>query len=160
MGRAVRFAALVSLVALLGVALLGATTASAATPAAYRAQVNRICRGYTPTGKKIETAMKAALARKDYRAYGVALGELLILNLSQDRKIEAVPVPLPLKLQLTPIIARLKKIDAHTQLALLRARQSDSTGLATELTTIGTLAKPLNAELDKAGLRDCGSNQT
>lgn len=165
MGSAVRVAVLVSLtatlgVALFGVALLGATTASAATPAAYRAQVNRICRGYTPTGKKIETAMKDALARKDYRAYGVALGELLILNLSQDRKIEAVPVPLPLKPQLTPIIARLKKIDAHTQLALLRARQSDSTGLATELTTIGTLAKPLNAELDKAGLRDCGSNQT
>jgi hypothetical protein len=104
--------------------------------------------------------MKQAIARKDYQAYGVALGELLILNLSQDRKIEAVPVPLPLKPQLAPIIARLKKIDAHTQLALLRARQSDSTGLATELTTIGTLAKPLNAELDKAGLRDCGSNQT
>jgi hypothetical protein len=160
MGRAVRVAVLVSLVALLGVGLLGATTASAATPAAYRAQVNRICRGYTPTGKKIETAMKAALAKKDYRAYGVALGELLILNLSQDRKIEVVPVPPPLNPQLAPIIARLKKIDAHTQLALLRARQSDSTGLATELTAIGTLAKPLNAELDKAGLRDCGSNQS
>jgi hypothetical protein len=165
MGSAVRVAVLVSLtatlgVALFGVALLGATTASAATPAAYRAQVNRICRGYTPTGKKIETAMKDALAKKDYQAYGVVLGELLILNLSQDRKIEAVPVPPPLKPQLAPIIARLKKIDAHTQLALLRARQSDSTGLATELTTIGTLAKPLNAQLDKAGLRDCGSNQS
>jgi len=156
----VRVALLVSLVALLGGALLGATTASAATPTAYRAQVNRICRGYTPTGQKIETAMKQALAKKDYRAYGVALGELLILNLGQDRKIEAVPVPVALKPQMTPIIARLKKIDTHTQLALLRARQGDTTGLAAELDAIGALAKPLNAVLDKAGLRDCGSNQT
>ena len=155
MGRAVRVVVLVSLVA-----LLGATAASAATPAAYRAQVNSICRGYTPTGMKIETAMKQAIAKKDYRAYGVALGELLILNLSQDRKIEAVPVPLLLKRQMTPIIVRLKKIDAHTQLALLRARQSDTTGLTTELNAIATLAKPLNAQLDKAGLRDCGSNQS
>jgi len=156
----VKVVVLVSVVALLGVALLGATTASSATPAAYRAQVNRICRGYTPTGKKIEAAMKDALARKDYLAYGISLGQLLILNLTQDRKIEAVPVPLPLKSQMAPIISRLKKIDAHTQLALLHARQNDSTGLATELTTIGTLAKPLNAQLDKAGLRDCGSNQS
>ena len=147
--------ALVSLVA-----LLGATAAFAATPAAYRAQVNGICRGYTPTGKKLETAMKQAAAKKDYRAYGVALGELLILNLSQDRRIEAVAVPPALKAQMTPIIARLKKIDSHAQMALLDARQGNSTGLAAELNAIGTLAKPLNAQLDKAGLRDCGSNQS
>jgi len=29
-----------------------------------------------------------------------------------------------------------------------------------ELKAIATLAKPLNAQLDTAGLRDCGSNQT
>ena len=141
------------------VALLGATAAFAGTPAAYRAHVNGICRSYTPTGKKIETAMKQAAAKKDYHAYGVALGELLILNLSQDRRIEAVVVPPALRVQMRPIIARLKKIDTHTQMALLDARQGNSTGLGAELNAIGTLAKPLNAELDKAGLRDCGSNQ-
>jgi hypothetical protein len=141
-------------------ALLAVGAASAATPAAYRAQVNGICRSYTPTGKKLEAAMKQAETKKDYRAYGVALGELLILNLSQDRRIEAVPVPRPLKAQMRPILARLKKIDAHTNLALLRARQGNSKGLAAELNAIAKLAKPLNAQLDKAGLRDCGSNQS
>jgi len=118
METAVKAVVLVSLVA-----LLGATAAFAGTPAAYRAQVNGICRGDTPTGKKIETAMKQAEAKKDYHAYGVALGELLILNLSQDRRIEAVAVPAALKTQMRPIIARLKKIDSHTQMALLDARQ-------------------------------------
>jgi hypothetical protein len=142
------------------VALLAAGAASAATPAAYRAKVNAICRGYTPTGTKLEAAMKQAAAAKDYRAYGLALGRLLILNLNQDRKIEAVAVPRVLKTQMTPILARLKKIDVHTQLALMSAQQGNVTGMSAELTAIGTLAKPLNAQLDKAGLRDCGSNQS
>lgn len=141
-------------------ALLCAGAASAATPAAYRTQVNGICRGYTPTAKKIETAMKRGAAKKDYHAYGVALGELMILNLTQDRRIEAVRVPSAFRVQMTPILARLKKIDAHTRQALLKAQQGDGTGLGAELTTIDTLAKPLNAQLDKAGLRECGSNQS
>jgi hypothetical protein len=142
------------------IALLAAGAATAATPASYRSEVNGICRSNTPTGKKIEHAMKQAAAKKDYRAYGVALGKLLILNLNQDRRIEAVPVPTPLAAQMAPIIARLKKIDMHTELALLSARQGDTTALAAELNAIGTLAKPLNAQFDKAGLRDCGSNQS
>ena len=87
-GQPVRLALLVGLVA-----LLAAGAASAATPAAYRTHVNGICRGYTPTAKKLETAMTQAAAKKDYRAYGIALGELLILNLAQDQRIEAVAVP-------------------------------------------------------------------
>jgi hypothetical protein len=142
------------------IALLAAAAADAASPAAYRARVNGICRSNTPTGKKIEHAMKQAAAKKDYHAYGVALGRLLILNLKQDRRIEAVPVPPPLKAQMAPIIARLKKIDTQTELALLSARQGDTTALAAELNAIGTLAKPLNAQFDKTGLRDCGSNQS
>jgi hypothetical protein len=141
-------------------ALLCAAAASAGTPAAYRAQVNGICRGYTPTGRKFETAMKQAAAKKDYHAYGVALGELLILDLAQDRRVEAVSVPSALKTQMTPILGRMKKIDGHARQALLDAQKGNGTGLGAELTTIGTLAKPLNAQLDKAGLRDCGSNQT
>jgi hypothetical protein len=148
----------VVLVAVVGI--LASAPASAATPGAYRAQVNAICRSYTPTGKKIETALRQAEAKKDYRAYGIALGELLILNLTQEQKIEAVAVPPALRAQMTPILQRLKQIDAHTKLALLRARQGNPTGLVAELNAIGKLAKPLNAQLDKAGLRDCGSNQS
>ena len=155
MAERVRVVVLAGLIALLAVGV-----ASAATPTAYRAQVNGICRGYTPTAKKLGTAMKQAAAKKDYRAYGVALGELLILDLTQDRRIEAVAVPPALKTQMTPILARLKKIDGHARLALQRAQQGDAAAMGAELTTIATLAKPLNAQLDRAGLRDCGSNQT
>jgi hypothetical protein len=155
MGAGLRTFALIGLIALLAVG-----AASAATPAAYRAQLNGICRGYTPTVKKLETAMNQAAAKKDYHAYGVALGELLILDLTQDRRVETVAVPSALKTQMTPILARMKKIDGHARQALLDAQKGNGTGLGAELTTIGTLAKPLNAQLDKAGLRDCGSNQT
>jgi hypothetical protein len=142
------------------VALLAAGAASAATPAAYRAHVNGICRGYTPTVKKLETVMTQAAAKKDYRTYGIALGELLILNLTQDGRVEAVAVPPELRTQIAPIIVRLKKVDAHARLALQAARQGNATVMGAELTTIATLAKPLNGALDKAGLRDCGSNQS
>ncbi len=152
---AVRLALLVALVA-----LLAAGAASAATPAAYRAQVNGICRTYTPTVKKLGAQMRQAAAAKDYRSYGIALGELLILNLTQDRRVEAVAVPPALEPQMTPILARLRKIDTHARLALQSAQKGDAAALGAELTTIDKLAKPLNAALDKAGLRDCGSNQS
>ena len=155
MDRGLKALALVVLIALLAVG-----AASAATPAAYRAQVNGICRGYTPTVKKLETAMDQAAAKKDYHGYGVALGQLLILDLTQDRRVEAVAVPSALATQMAPILARMRRIDGHARLALQRAQQGDGAGLGTELTTIGTLAKPLNAALDKAGLRDCGSKQS
>src|SRR5260221_14685504 len=155
MGSAVRIVILVGLIALLAVG-----AASAATPAAYRAHVNGICRGYTPAVKKLETTMTQAAAKKDYRSYGIALGELLILDLTQDGRVEAVAVPPALLAQIAPVLARLKKVDAHARLALVAARQGNATAMGAELTTIATLAKPLNAALDKAGLRDCGSNQS
>ena len=145
-----------SLVVLLAVTV---ATATAATPTQYRVRVNGICRSYTPTGKVLEAQMTKAENAKDYVAWGVALGKLLVLNLAQDSRIEAVPVPTALKTKLAPILARLKKIDAHTRTALADARAGKSQALLSELLTIGELAKPLNKQLDAAGLRDCGSNQ-
>ena len=55
MARRVKAAVLATLIA---PSQIGAATA--ATPAAYRAKVNAICRGYTPTGKKLEAAMTTA----------------------------------------------------------------------------------------------------
>jgi hypothetical protein len=141
-------------------ALLAAGAATAATPAAYRTNVNTICRGYTPAGKKLEAQMKAAQAANDPVAYGVALGRLLVLSLVQDTRIEAVPVPPALKTRMTPILARMKKIDTHARGALAAARAGNSKAMVTELLAIGELAKPLNQQLDAAGLRDCGSNQS
>lgn len=142
------------------VALPGATAAGAATPAAYRTQVNGICRGYTPKLKQLDAQLQRAQAAKSYTAVGVALGQLLVLSFGQDRRVEAVPVPATLATRMTPILARMKKIDGHARRALTLARAGDSNGMFSEVLSIATLAKPLNAQLDAAGLRDCGSNQS
>jgi hypothetical protein len=148
------------LIVLVGaVALLAASAATAATPAQYRAHVNGICRSYTPTGKMLEGEMTRAQKANDYVAWGVALGKLLVLNLAQDSRIEAVPVPAALKPRMTPILTRMKTIDGHTNAAIAAARAGNSQALLRELTAIGSLAKPLNGQLDAAGLKDCGSNQ-
>jgi hypothetical protein len=146
--------------AVAAVVLALASAASAATPTAYRAQVNAICRGYTPAVKKLARQLDAATKARDAQAYGVALGKLLVLQLAEDRRIEAVPVPAQLRAQMTPILERMKAIDGHARAAIAAASAGASAKLVSELQKIQTLAKPLNAKLDAAGLRDCGSNQS
>jgi hypothetical protein len=141
------------------IALLVATSATAATPAQYRAKVNSICRTYTPTFKKLEATMTKAQKANDGQAYGIALGQLLVLGLVQDARIEREPVPLALRVQMTPIITRYKKIDAHIRAALAAAKANDPTRMGAELTAAGKIGAGFNAKLDAAGLRDCGSNQ-
>ena len=143
------------------VALLAASAATAATtPTQYRARVNAICRSYTPRLKALETTMTKAEKAKDSTALGVALGKFLVLGLAQDVQVEAQPVPTALRPQMTPILTLLKKIDGHIRAALRAAVAGNATGMSAQLTTVTTLAKPLNVKLDAAGLRDCGSNQT
>jgi hypothetical protein len=149
------------LVTALLVALLAAGAASAATtPTQYRAKVNGICRGYTPRLKALETAMTKAENAKDGLALGVALGKFLVYGLAQDLQVEAVTVPVALRARMAPILALMKRIDTHVRSALRRAVAKDGPGLSAQLNAISTLAKPLNAKLDAAGLRDCGSNQS
>jgi hypothetical protein len=140
-------------------AVLSVTTASASTPAAYRSKVNGICRSYTPKLKQLDAQMSAAQTKNDYLAFGVALGKLLVLSLQQDAKIEAVSVPAPLQARMRPILTLLKKIDTHARAALKDTQTGDAKGMLNEILTITDLAKPLNKQLDAAGLKDCGSNQ-
>lgn len=140
-------------------ALLAAGAATAATPAQYRAQVNGVCRGYTPKLKQVESAMAQARKANDARNYGRALGEIMLLGLAEDLQIEHVAIPAALQAQVAPIMARLKIVDAHVRAALVAARAGQATTMNAELKAVGTLGKPLNAKLDAAGLRDCGSNQ-
>jgi hypothetical protein len=142
------------------VALVAATAASAATPAQYRAHVNAICRGFTPKMKVQEAALKRAQTNKDAYAYGVALGKLLVLQLAEDKRIEATPVPAPLRTTMTPIIARLEKADVLIRKTLRDAAAGNSTAMVTDLKALLATGKPLNGMLDRAGLRDCGSNQS
>jgi hypothetical protein len=132
---------------------------SATTPATYRAQVNGICRTYTPFIKREEAAATAAQAAKNMPALGVALGHIQRLALAQDQHIEAVAVPAALHRQLAPILSLLQQIDLHLRSGISKLLAGDGKGWAAELDAAGSLSRPLDAKFDAAGLRDCGSNQ-
>ena len=149
----------IALAGALVLALLAAAVARAATPAQYRVKLNGICRGYTPTFKKLETALQQAQTKKDGYGYGVALGKLIGLGLRQDRQLEAVPVPPAFAARMRPILTRFRKIDVHLTRAVLDAAHGDGKGMLAEIKTVGAIGSPLNRMLDSAGLRDCGSNQ-
>ena len=140
--------------------VLAAGAAAATSPDAYRAQVNALCRSYTPSLRKAEAALSKAQKANDGRALGVAIGQLLGLGLAEDAKIEGTPVPAAMRAQMTPILSLLKVVDGHARLAIARAAAGDANGLSAELTKIGQVGATLNKRLDAAGLRDCGSNQS
>jgi predicted ATP-grasp superfamily ATP-dependent carboligase len=141
------------------VGLLACGAATAATPAQYRTHLNAICRSYTPKLKQLGNAMTKAQQANDPKAYGIALGKSLVLVLAQDLQLEHVAVPAPLRAQMAPILTSLKKIDAHVRTALAAAKAGNSNKVFAEVSAIQPLIPPLNAKLDAAGLRDCGSNQ-
>ena len=137
-----------------------APSASAQTPAGYRAQLNGLCRSYTPKFRADRKAMQKATKAKDWKAFGYALGHFLALALAQDRQIESTPVPPALRTQMTPILRLLRTADGHARLALRKGAMGDGPGMIAELDKISKLAQPLDGRLDRAGLRDCGSNQS
>jgi hypothetical protein len=146
------------LTAALGV--VAPSPASAQTPAGYRAELNRLCRGYTPKLRADQRAMQKAIKAKDWKAFGYVLGHYLALALTQDRQIESTPVPRAMRTQMTPILRLFRTADSHARLALRKATLGDTLGMLAELDKISKLAQPLNGRLDRAGLRDCGSNQS
>jgi len=141
-------------------ALTVLASATAATPAAYRAQVNGICAPYTPQVKTLARQLDAANKAKDGQAYGIALGKLIVLQLTEDRKIEAVPVPAAMRAPMTPILTRMKLLDSHLRKSLTDAIAGNNAAMLSELKLVSSLSKPLNGWLDAAGLRECGSKQS
>jgi hypothetical protein len=146
------------LVAALGI--VAPSAASAQTPAGYRAQLNGLCRGYTPKFRADQKAMQTAAKTKDWKAFGFALGHYLGLALAQDKQIERTPVPAPMRTQMTPILRVLRTADSYARLALSKAATGDTRGMIAELDQISKLTRSLNGRLDRAGIRDCGSNQS
>jgi hypothetical protein len=141
---------------------LSALSASAAggTASAYRAQLNGICRGYTPLMKKTEAdAVAAKKAGNVHRVY-YDLGFAVSLALREDAAIEAVQVPGTMQPQMAPILKIFRVIDGHARTFFADARKNDLKSAMAELTTIDKLSAPLNGMLDRAGLPDCGSRQT
>ena len=141
-------------------ALTVLASATAATPAAYRAHVNGICAPYTPKVKTLLRQLDAAEKAKNSQAYGIALGQLIVVQLAEDRKIEAVPVPAALRVQMARILARMKLLDGHLRKSVNDAMAGNNAGLLAELKLVSQLSKPLNGWLDAAGLRECGTKQS
>jgi hypothetical protein len=141
-------------------AAVGARAAAPATPSAYRAYVNGVCRSYTPRISALETSMDKAQRAKDGHAFGVALGKLIVLTLAQDARVEKTPVPPPLRAQMAPILRKLRAADGHLRTALSNAVAGKPSAMLSELEETSRIAAPLNRLLDRAGLRDCGSNQS
>ena len=140
--------------------LLAAAAAEASTPTSYRVEVNWLCRSYTPAGKRLEAQMKKAQAADDYVTWSIALGRLLRVDLEQDTRIEAVPVPGALAAEMTPILERTRTIDRHIRAAVADLRAGRSQAMLGELLATGNLAKPLDARLGAAGLWDCGAKSS
>jgi hypothetical protein len=148
--------------AVIATAALGVFAPSAAlaqSPSAYRAQLNRHCRTFTPKFKRIEANLKKAVSTKDPKLLAAALGLGLALNLKQDAYIEKVPVPAAMRTQMGPTLRLLRTVDRHARLALLDANKKDLQRFMTEIKAIDRLVPLLNKRFDRAGLRDCGSNQ-
>jgi hypothetical protein len=150
-----RTAVIVPLVA----ACFFAGTAGAASPSAYRARVNALCRTYTPTLQKVEADALAAKRANNVDRLFYDLGEAVALGLREDRAIEAIPVPAGLQAQMTPILRVFKRVDTHATRFIAAAHANDLTSALAELKPIDSLSAPMNRLLDRAGLPDCGSRQ-
>ena len=149
------------LVAALFVALalgaLGASSAPASTT--YQSRVNALCRSYTPRLTAAEAKMKKARAAGDLHTTAYYLGVVMGLTLTEGRKVEATPVPASLEARMARPLRLLHAADTTLQTALQRAVAGDGAGFQASAVTLGKIGPPLNAALDAAGLRDCGSNQ-
>ena len=153
-----RYATVLVVVAALA---LGAQSAAAApTPSSYRAQLNRLCRSYTPKLKQDAEKMRQALTAKQPRAFGLALAHSIRLTLAQDAAIEKAPVPSAMRAQMRPILRLFRTADGHLRRAAQFGSNGNVRGVLGELQQVAKLSPPLNRRLDRAGLRDCGSNQT
>jgi len=148
--------------AVIACAALGVVAPSAAvaqSPSAYRAQLNRHCRTFTPKFKQVEANLRRAVSTKDPKLLASALGQGLALNLKQDAYIERVPVPAAMHAQMVPTLRLLRAVDKHARLALLDANTRNIQGFMAEVKAIERAVRVLNKRLDRAGLRDCGSSQ-
>lgn len=133
--------------------------AAAPTPSSYRGQLNRLCRSYTPKLKADAETMRAALKASHAKVFGAALADLLRLTLEQDGRIERTPVPTVLRPQMIPILRLFRIADVHMRRAATYGSKGNSRGVFSELQQVSRITPELNRRLDRAGLRDCGSNQ-
>jgi hypothetical protein len=141
-------------------AAAAAATAAASNFAAYRAQVNGICRSYTPKFKKLEADMASAKRAGDVHRYAYDFGKILGMTLAQGVHVEKTPVPADGRARMAPTLRLLHASDAQLRRVILAATAGDQNGFKAELTKLAKVSAPLNRSFDSVGLQDCGSRQT
>jgi hypothetical protein len=154
MARAVVVAVVTALVA------AAAATAAPANFVQYRAQVNGLCRSYTPTFKKLQADMANAKRAGDVHRYAYDFGKILGLTLAQGLRIEKTPVPADGRSRMAPTLRLLRTADAQLRRAIQAATAGDANAFKTQLTRLAKVAAPLNHSFDSVGLQDCGSRQS
>lgn len=142
-------------------ALVAATAAVAAgsNAAAYRAQVNAICRSYTPLFRRLESEMATAKRAGDNRRYAYDVGVALALTLKETVRVEKAPVPADAKERMAGPLRLLHTVEIELRRTIVTAVNGDAAGFAIESKKLAKVAAPLNRAFDAVGLRDCGSNQ-
>src|SRR3954454_22579687 len=148
-----------ALAAALALASAAASAAAGSNAAAYRAQVNAICRSYTPKLRSLAADMAAAKKAGDPRRYGYDAGYALALALKEGVQIEHAAVPTDAQRQMAAPLRLLHSADVVLRQTLAAAVAGDGRAFAAGVTQLAKLARPMNRELDAVGLRDCGSNQ-
>jgi hypothetical protein len=148
------------LTAVTALVVVASAAAAAATFAQYRAQVNGICRSYTPKFKKLEADMADAKRAGDVHRYAYDFGTILGLTLAQGVRVEKTPVPADGRARMAPTLRLLHAADAQLRRAIQAATAGDQNGFKTQLIKLAKVSAPLNRSFDSVGLQDCGSRQT
>ena len=151
--------------ALIAAALIAGTSdaasaTSALAPTQYRAELNAVCRITTVAMHQIEAKLAAARAAGNVRAYAVDLGIYLGLGLREDAAIERTPIPPALRQDMTSVTSLLKRVDTRVRAGLVSMQGGNPAMLQTALAEASSLTSTINLGLDRAGLRDCGTNQS
>jgi hypothetical protein len=144
------------------VAALAAAPAAAAdtqSPAAYRATLNTYCRGNTPFFHSLEAGIDVASKNGRQKVFYADLGRYFTLLLEENRRLESTPVPEAVRVPMGAAQTLLRRADSHVRTALAAVKHRDAAALSAASAKLGPLSGLINAHLDAAGLRDCGSNQ-
>jgi hypothetical protein len=138
---------------------IGAASASASSPAAFRHQLNAYCRSLTPRFKTLEGQISAAQSAKKEALFYTRAADFMTLSLQEDTHIESTVPPASMRAKVTAALAPLKKDDVVIRAALALHRKKKETAFVNELNKLVPLGGPANKGLDSIGLRDCGSDQ-
>jgi hypothetical protein len=139
--------------------MVGVASAGVSNAAAYRSQVNALCRSYTPRFKRVEGDMAQANKARDVHRYAYDIGLLIGISYAQGTRIEKTPVPADARAVMAPALRLLHSVDLRLLRITAIALRGDLPGVISETQKLNGVATSLNRSFDAVGLRDCGSGQ-